>query len=130
MAKLGKLIAFKAVISLLDKKKDGKKIKEEVYQLCKLAVKTKKEKVFNHVQKIYDLFSAEEISEEVARLLKPKELKCDLQIVFQTIEDLHLSCPNHTGDWYFTGNYPTNGGARFVNKAFIYYMEGKDKRAY
>ena len=130
MAKLGKLIAFKAVISLLDKKKDGKKIKEEVYQLCKLAVKTKKEKVFNHVQKIYDLFSTEEISEEVARLLKPKELKCDLQIVFQTIEDLHLSCPNHTGDWYFTGNYPTNGGARFVNKAFIYYMEGKDKRAY
>ncbi|OUV56748.1 MAG: amidophosphoribosyltransferase [Flavobacteriales bacterium TMED113] len=130
MAKLGKLIAFKAAISLLEKKKDGKKIKEEVYQLCKLAIKTKKEKVINHVQKIYQLFSAEEISEEVARLLKPKELECELQIVFQTIEDLHISCPNHTGDWYFTGNYPTNGGAKFVNKAFVYYIEGKNKRAY
>jgi len=130
MAKLGKLIAFKAAISLLEKKKDGKKIKEEVYQLCKLAIKTKKEKVINHVQKIYQLFSAEEISEEVARLLKPKELECELQIVFQTIEDLHISCPNHMGDWYFTGNYPTNGGAKFVNKAFVYYIEGKNKRAY
>ena len=130
MAKLGKLIAFKAAISLLNKRKDGKRVKKELYELCQKSIKTKSEKAQNQVQKIYDLFSTQEISNEIARILKPKELGCELQIVFQTIEDLHHSCPNHTGDWYFTGNYPTKGGAEFVNKAFIYYMEGKDRRAY
>ena len=130
MAKLGNLIAFKAAISLLNKKKDGKKIKKEIYQLCERATKKNNEKMVNHVQKIYDLFSTKEISNEIAHLLKPKDLQCELQIVFQTIEDLHRSCPNHTGDWYFTGNYPTSGGGKFVNKAFLYYLEGRDKRAY
>ena len=80
-------------------------------------------------KKIYDCFSAKEISCEIARLLKPKELNCELEIVFQTIEDLHLSCPNNTGDWYFTGNYPTSGGIKFVNKAFTYYVEGKKHKS-
>tara|TARA_B100001029_G_C15050179_1_gene450124 strand:+ start:187 stop:2010 length:1824 start_codon:yes stop_codon:yes gene_type:complete len=130
MAKLGKLIAFKAAISLLEKSKGGAEFLNDIYNLCKTTNNTKNEKKINHVQKIYDRFSTKEISKEIARLLKPKDLKCDLEIVFQTIEDLHLSCPNHTGDWYFTGNYPTVGGIKFVNKAFTYYIEGKDKRAY
>ena len=130
MAKLGNLIAFKAVISLLKKTKKGQEVVNDVYNLCKQSLSAKKEKTINHVQKIYDCFSAEEISCEIARLLKPKELNCKLEIVFQTIEDLHLSCPNNTGDWYFTGNYPTAGGIKFVNKAFTYYVEGKNKRAY
>ncbi len=130
MAKLGKLIAFKAAISLLEKSKGGAELLNDIYNLCKTKNKAKNEKNINHVQKIYDRFSTKEISKEIARLLKPKDLKCDLEIVFQTIEDLHLSCPNHTGDWYFTGNYPTVGGIKFVNKAFTYYIEGKDKRAY
>ena len=130
MAKLGKLIAFKAAISLLEKSKGGAEFLNDIYNLCKTTNKAKNEKNINHVQKIYDRFSTKEISKEIARLLKPKDLKCDLEIVFQTIEDLHLSCPNHTGDWYFTGNYPTVGGIKFVNKAFTYYIEGKDKRAY
>ena len=130
MAKLGKLIAFKAAISLLEKSKGGAEFLNDIYNLCKKTNKAKNEKNINHVQKIYDRFSTKEISKEIARLLKPKDLKCDLEIVFQTIEDLHLSCPNHMGDWYFTGNYPTVGGIKFVNKAFTYYIEGKDKRAY
>jgi len=130
MAKLGKLIAFKAAISLLEKSQGGPDFLNDIYKLCKKTSSAKNVKNINHVQKIYDRFSSKEISEEIARLLKPKDLNCDLEIVFQTIEDLHLSCPNHTGDWYFTGNYPTTGGVKFVNKALSYYIEGKDQRAY
>ena len=118
------------MISLLKKTKGGDEFINNIYNLCKQSLSAKNEKSINHVQKIYDHFSTKDISDEISRLLKPKELNCELEIVFQTIEDLHLSCPNNTGDWYFTGNYPTAGGVKFVNKAFTYYIEGKDQRAY
>ncbi len=130
MAKLGDLIAFKAAISLLKRTEGGKKKIQEVYKICQKAIKLPKEKQKNEVRAIYNSFSAIEISKEIAKSLKPQKLNSKLEIIYQTIEDLHLSCPNHTGDWYFTGKYPTHGGNAFVNKAFIYYMEGKNKRAY
>ena len=130
MAKLGDLIAFKAAISLLKKTAVGQKKIKEVYKACQFAIKLPKEKQKNEVREIYKTLSPIEISKEIAESLKPKKLNSKLEIIYQTIEDLHTSCPNHTGDWYFTGKYPTHGGNAFVNKAFIYYMEGKNKRAY
>jgi len=130
MAKLGDLIAFKAAISILKETESGQNKIQKVYNACKEAIRLPKEKQKNEVREIYNSFTASEISCEVAKSLKPKKLKSKLEIIYQTIEDLHLSCPNHTGDWYFTGKYPTHGGNAFVNKAFIYFMEGKNKRAY
>ena len=75
-------------------------------------------------------FSYTEVSEKIAQLLTHKDISCDVQIVYQTVDDLHAACPNHKGDWYFTGDYPTPGGNKVVNKAFINYIEGKNERAY
>ena len=130
MAKLGDLIAFKAAISLLKKTDSGKKKIREIYKACQRASVLPKEKQKNEVREVYNSFSSEEISTQIAVLLKPKTLNSKLEIIYQTIEDLHLSCPNHTGDWYFTGKYPTHGGNAFVNRAFLYYIEGKNERAY
>ena len=130
MAKLGDLIAFKAAISLLKNTQEGRAKIQEVYKSCQRSIKLPKEKQKNEVRKIYNSLNANQISKEIAKSLKPKKLNASLEIIYQTIEDLHLSCPNHTGDWYFTGKYPTHGGNAFVNKAFIYYMEGNNKRAY
>ncbi len=130
MAKLGDLIAFRAAISLLKKSKNGRKKITAIYKACKKAIKQPKEKQKNEVREIYNLFPAETISKEISSILKPKKLKSKLEIIYQTLEDLHDSCPQHTGDWYFSGKYPTHGGNAFVNKAFIYYMEGKNERAY
>ena len=130
MAKLGDLIAFKAAISLLKKTQEGRAKIQEVYKSCQKSIKLPKEKQKNEVRDIYNSFNANQISNEIAKSLKPKKLNASLQIIYQTIEDLHASCPNHTGDWYFTGKYPTHGGNAFVNKAFIYYMEGNNQRAY
>ena len=130
MAKLGDLIAFKAAISLLKHTQEGRAKIQEVYKSCQISIKLPKEKQKNEVREIYNFLNANQISKEIAKLLKPKKLNASLEIIYQTIEDLHLSCPNHTGDWYFTGKYPTHGGNAFVNKAFIYYMEGNNKRAY
>ena len=130
MAKLGDLIAFKAAISLLKNTQEGRVKIQEVYKACQRSIKLPKEKQKNEVREIYNSLNANQISNEIAKSLKPKNLNSSLQIIYQTIEDLHASCPNHTGDWYFTGKYPTHGGNAFVNKAFIYYMEGNNKRAY
>jgi len=130
MAKLGDLIAFKAAISLLKKSKAGEERINKIYNSCIEAGRLPKEKQKNEVRDIYSPFTAEEISNEISRLLKPLKLKSSLEIIYQNIEDLHLSCPMHTGDWYFTGKYPTHGGNAFVNRAFIYYVEGKNIRAY
>ena len=130
MAKLGDLIAFKAAISLLKNTQEGRAKIQEVYKSCQRSIKLPKEKQKNEVREIYNSLNANQISNEIAKSLKPKKLNASLQIIYQTIEDLHASCPNHTGDWYFTGKYPTHGGNAFVNKAFIYYMEGNNKRAY
>ena len=129
MAKLGDFIAFNAVIELL---KDNKQedVIEKVYQKCKYQEHSKKEDMKNYVKEIYKTFSAEEISTKIAELLKPKNSTAEVIIIYQSIKDLHLSCPNHTGDWYFTGDYPTPGGIKVLNNAFINYIEGKNKRAY
>jgi amidophosphoribosyltransferase len=89
-----------------------------------------KEQIKNYVKEIYAHFSYEEVSKKIAQLLKPNNIKADVEIVYQTVEDLHIACPNHLGDWYFTGDYPTPGGYKVVNKAFINYVEGKNERAY
>ena len=90
----------------------------------------KKEDVVNHVKEIYTHFSADEISAKIAKLLTPPDMKAEVRLVYQTIENLHQAIPNHTGDWYFTGNYPTPGGNKVVNRAFINYIEGINERPY
>lgn len=129
MAKMGDFAAFQAAIALL-KERGMKHLIEEVYHDCKLQEGMPKEEVENHVKRIYEPFTDEEISAKMAELLRPADLKADLEIMFQTIDDLHLACPGHKGDWYFSGNYPTPGGNKVVNKAFINFVEGKNERAY
>ncbi len=129
MAKLGDFIAFQAAIALL--KDTGKQsVIDVTYQQCKAQENFPKEKIINHVKAIYNSFTAEEISKKISELLTPDNINAKVEIVYQSIEGLHDACPNHKGDWYFTGNYPTPGGNRVVNNAFIYYYEGKNKRAY
>ncbi|MFH0865462.1 MAG: amidophosphoribosyltransferase [Bacteroidota bacterium] len=129
MAKLSDFIAFKAAIELLRDTRQTSVI-NEVYRKCKEQEFFSKEKIVNYVKLIYRPFTAEQISEKISRMLKEKEVKAELQIIFQTIEDLHEACPENTGDWYFTGNYPTPGGNKVVNKSFINYIEGRNERAY
>ena len=101
-----------------------------MYEKCKAQEHLPKEQVVNFVKEVYKPFTAEEISDKISEMLTPKEIKSEVKIIYQTIENLHLACPNHKGDWYFTGNYPTPGGNKVVNKAFINYMEGSNDRAY
>ena len=129
MAKLGDFIAFQAAVELL--KENGKKdILDQVYLKCIDQENKPKESMSNYVQEIYKPFSTEQISEKISQLLTPKEIKSKVKIIYQSISDLHESCPNHKGDWYFTGNYPTPGGIKVVNRAFINYMQGNNRRAY
>ena len=129
MAKLGDFIAFQAAIALL-KESGQTHIIDEVYQKCLADIEDINTPSVNHVQAIYKPFSTNEISAKIAQLLRPKEINAEVNIIYQTIEDLHDSCPNNKGDWYFTGDYPTAGGNRVVNKSFIYYVEGRNERAY
>jgi amidophosphoribosyltransferase len=129
MAKLNDFIAFKAAIELLKETKQTAVI-NEVYQKSKAQENLPKEEIVNYVKMIYKPFSAEQISEKIAFLLKEKDINADVEIIFQKIEDLHAACPNHKGDWYFTGNYPTPGGNKVVNKSFLNYIEGRNERAY
>jgi amidophosphoribosyltransferase len=129
MAKLGDFIAFQAAISLL-KDMEGSTIIDEVYNKCKKAEADNNLKEENHVKKIYEPFNDDQISERISELLTHKDINSEIQIIFQTVDNLHIACPNHKGDWYFTGNYPTPGGNKVVNKSFINYIEGVNKRAY
>ena len=129
MAKMGDFIAFDAAIALL--KEQGKTaIIEDVYKKSKAQENAPKEQIVNFVKEIYAPFTPEEISAKIAQLLTPENINATVQIVYQTVEDLHKACPGNTGDWYFSGNYPTPGGNKVVNKAFINYIEGKNERAY
>ncbi|MEP7128705.1 MAG: amidophosphoribosyltransferase [Chitinophagales bacterium] len=129
MSKMKDFIAFRALVSLL--KKQGKEnLLDEVYEKCRIQMKQPLNEMVNEVKALYDLYTDEAISDEVSQLVKDEGVKAEVQIIFQTIEDLHKACPNHLGDWYFSGNYPTSGGNKVVNRAFINYMEGKDVRAY
>jgi amidophosphoribosyltransferase len=129
MAKITDFIAFTATIELL-KESHQNEILNEVYKKCKAQEKLPKEQVVNHVKEIYDLFTPQQISAKIAQLVTPPGCKAEVAIVYQTIEDLHQAIPNHTGDWYFTGKYPTPGGNKVVNKSFINFIEGRNERAY
>ncbi|MDA8824559.1 amidophosphoribosyltransferase [Schleiferiaceae bacterium] len=129
MARMGDFVAFRAAIALL-KERGLEGLIQEVYEKCKAQIHLADDEVQNFVKEIYQPFEAQEISDKIAELLTPPEVNAKVSVLYQTIEDLHLSCPNHPGDWYFTGNYPTPGGNRVVNKSFMYYVEGKKERAY
>jgi amidophosphoribosyltransferase len=129
MAKMGDFIAFEAAISLL-KERNLDHIIEEVYQACLNQLSVPKEEVKNEVKRIYEPFTDQEISDRIALLLRPAEVKSEVTIVFQTVDNLHKACPGHTGDWYFTGDYPTPGGNKVVNKSFINWKENRNERAY
>lgn len=129
MAKLGDFIAFQAAVQLLkDNFKDN--LLDELYEKAKAQEDLPKEQIVNVVKEIYAPFTAEQISTKIAQLLRPDTINAEVDIIYQSIEGLHNAIPDHTGDWYFTGNYPTAGGNKVVNKSFINYMEGKNVRAY
>jgi amidophosphoribosyltransferase len=127
MSRLGDFVAFRAVIELL-KSQQKEYLLGEVYELCLRAASEKEPE--NHVKKLYDAFTYEEVSRKIAEIVKPAEMQAELEVVFQTVENLHKAIPHHTGDWYFTGNYPTPGGNKVVNRAYVNYMQGKLVRAY
>jgi len=129
MARLGDFIAFKATIELL-RETHLENIINEVYKKCKAQEHLPKEEVINHVKDIYRPFTARQISDKIAILVTAHEVKAEVQVIYQSIEALHEAIPNHLGDWYFTGDYPTPGGNKVVNQAFINYIEGVNKRAY
>ncbi|WP_060874287.1 hypothetical protein [Myroides odoratus] len=129
MAKLEGLIAFQAVIEML-KERNMYHIVEEVYQKSKAQVGLKDDEVVNYVKEIYAPFTDEEVSAKIAEMVTEEGTKSEIKIVFQSIENLHKACPKNLGDWYFTGDYPTKGGNRVVNRAFINYYEGRDEKPY
>ena len=129
MSKLGDFIAFRAAIELA-KDRGKEECLQELHQRCKELQRSGLLHTENVVQQLYKMFTTEEISVKIAELITPKDVKIPIQVIFQTIESLHSACPTNTGDWYFTGNYPTPGGNKVVNKAFINYMEGKNVRGY
>ena len=129
MAKMGDFIAFRAAVELL-RERNKEKLLRDIYQMCEVQKEAPKEEVVNHVKKVYEPFSYEEISAKIAELLTPRGMKAEVEIIYQTPAGLRKSCPQHKGDWYFSGNYPTPGGNKVVNRAFMNFMEGKDQRAY
>ncbi len=129
MSRMNEFIAFKAVLKLLERTNQMHKL-DEVYKECLNQLKLPAEEQRNAVKDLYALFSDDELTDEIARLVTPPDMRAEVHIVYQKVEDLHKACPNHLGDWYFTGNYPTPGGTKVVNKSFVYYMEGNNKRAY
>jgi amidophosphoribosyltransferase len=125
MAKLGDFIAFQAAIALHKERGSYDSVTSSVLEKC-----TRGDKSTNHVKAIYDAFSAEEIAQKIAQLVTPDNTGATVDVIFQTLEGLHDACPLHSGDWYFSGNYPTAGGNGVVNRAFVNYMEGRNERAY
>lgn len=129
MSKMGDFIAFRAVMALL-KERGMSNIIDQTYQKIIELETTQQLHTENVVRQLYKPFTTEEISEKIAQLITPENLNIPVEVIYQTIEDLHLSCPTNTGDWYFTGNYPTPGGNKVCNKAFKNFMEGKNVRGY
>jgi len=129
MAKMTDLIAFRAAIQLIKSEKNEKKI-AEIYKKCVEENKKDVKKIKNVVKEIYSPYSDQQISDKISSMLKEKDINADVEVVFQSIENLHKACPDNLGDWYFSGNYPTPGGNKVVNQAFINFYEGSSKRAY
>jgi amidophosphoribosyltransferase len=129
MSKLGDFVAFRAAMQLI--KENGREcLLTELLNKCKELQRNNQLHTENLVRQVYKAFTVEQISAKIAELITPPEIKIPVEVIYQTIEDLHDSCPTNLGDWYFTGNYPTPGGNRVVNKAFMNYMEGKNQRGY
>lgn len=129
MSKMHDFVAFKAAVDLTIKK-GNRQILDEIYADCKRQENLAADKVTNAVKRLYDQFTDEEISAQVSRIVKAEHIRADVQVIYQTVDDLHTACPHNLGDWYFTGNYPTPGGNKVANRAFINFMEGVDERAY
>lgn len=129
MARLEEFVAFQAAL-LLHKERGTENVIDEVYQKCKEQIGIPDIEVVNHVKKIYEPFTDEEISDKIADIIGEGGINADLKIIYQTVDDLHKACPKNLGDWYFTGNYPTAGGNRVVNRAYLNFYEGKKERAY
>ena len=129
MSKLKDFVAFQAMIALVKNRKLENKL-DEVYAKCKAQENLPKEQLQNYLIELYALFSDDEISDQIAKIITPPEINAEVEVIFQTIENLHSACPDHLGDWYFSGNYPTPGGNKVVNKAFMNYMEGNENRSY
>jgi amidophosphoribosyltransferase len=129
MSRMGEFVAFEAAISLL--KEQGKdSVILDTYQKCKASASLPKEQAGNYVKAIYEQFTDQQISDRIAQIITPKEINCEVHVIYQTLDNLHIACPDHTGDWYFSGNFPTPGGNKVVNRAFVNWMEGKNQRAY
>ncbi|WP_316745802.1 amidophosphoribosyltransferase [Pedobacter gandavensis] len=129
MSKMGEFVAFEAAIQLL-KARGMEHIIEEVYQKCKASLLLPKEEIVNHVKDIYRPFTQEEISAQITKIITPENINAEVEVIYQTLDNLHVACPDHTGDWYFSGNYPTPGGNKVVIKAFVNWKEGNNQRAY
>jgi len=127
MSKMNQFVAFRGLIRLLKINKMDSKIKN-IYDKCKKSFLEEHPK--NHVKELYDLFSYEDLSDSITQIVKPKSLKSEFKVIYQTIENLNKACPNHLGDWYFTGNYPTSGGNKVANRSFMNYVDGIKRRAY
>jgi amidophosphoribosyltransferase len=124
MSKVKDFVAFRAALQLL-KERGLDNLRDEVYAQCVASLETGNASNQNYVKALFEPFTPEEVSRKVADIVRPKDLKADLAIIFQTVENLHKACPNHSGDWYFTGDYPTPGGNRVVNKAYVNFYEGR-----
>jgi len=129
MARMTDLIAFRASIELLKENSNGSIVKK-IYEKCVEENKKTVSKIRNCVKEIYDSFTDDMISSKISVMLKEDDIKADIVVIYQSIKNLHKACPDHLGDWYFSGNYPTPGGNKVVNQAFINYYEGSNKRAY
>ncbi len=129
MSRMNDFIAFQAVVHLLKERNLEHKL-DEVHDLCVQELAKPVEEMTNQVKHLYDLFTYDEITRKISEIITPSDIIADVEVVYQTLDNLHEACPGYEGDWYFSGDYPTPGGNRVANKAFVYYMEGIEERAY
>jgi amidophosphoribosyltransferase len=129
MAKMTDLIAFRAAVSLLEENGEKDKL-EEIYKSCISENQKETSKIKNIVKRVYSDFSDEQLSHKISQMLKEEDINAKVEVIYQTIDNLHKACPSNLGDWYFSGEYPTKGGNKVVNQAFINYFEGSSERAY
>jgi amidophosphoribosyltransferase len=129
MSRLKDFVAFRALLNLLEENKLMHKI-DETYSACKREMQKPNAEIMNKVNDLYDLFTVDQISKKISEIVTPEDFEPEVEIIFQSLENLHTACPDHSGDWYFTGKFPTPGGNRVANRSFIYYVEGVAARAY
>ena len=129
MSKMKEFVAFRALVALLEEH-DKMHLLQETYERCKKQEKRPKEQITNEVQALYDTFTYDEVSRKISEIVTPDDIEPEIQVIYQTVEGLREACPNNNGDWYFSGDYPTPGGNRVVNRALINFVEGRDERGY